>query len=545
MFKRTTLCLLAAAMTLSMAAGLTSCKPNDTTGEGEGTYGRYDKEVHFTTVRQAVTDPKMPDGMTLADNPYVDFMKKELNVTYEVLWEDSMYNDRLLLDLTSGTLPDVFVVNDYRTYQLLYDSDLLADLTDVYDQHAWQEMKDIYNSYGDRMLSPVTEGGRLMALPSTSNGYQEALLWVRKDWLDALGLQEPKTIEEIASVARQFVAQDPGGNGKGNTVGIAYNREHSFTGYRQSYGLEPVANSMNAFPKQWMQNDAGEIYYGSIQPEFKQVLGLTRSWIESGVLDESFMEASWGTIYDSVISGRAGMWFYPWNWAYESQFIEKNPRAELSVYPAPLDANGKATYATGVPFESMLCVRKGYEHPEVIFKVIHLWHDMYNGVHQEGYDALEPTREMDTVWYYIAPMGTYDYRYDNTIQRDTEKLKDYVDNGVEPEPFSPSLRTRFDRVKSWIENQDTSANWSEYMTRYVASEQEYAPECNPVHPVFFFQTDTMIDQWDNLLSMERDMIRTILNGEEALDSFDQFVEDWRTAGGDQITKEVAEFVSEH
>lgn len=542
--KKWTASIIALTMLAAALGAVSSCDSSNPGGGGEDKYGRYDQEVKFTTVRSAEANPKIPEGMDLTNNPYTEYIKKELNVTYEFLWEDSLYNDRLLLDMTTGTLPDVFMVNDYTTYQHLYASDMLADLTDAYDEYASEEMKAIYASYGDRIFQPVTENGRLMALPSAIGGFQQELLFVRKDWLDALDLEPPKTIEEIERVARAFVEQDPGGNGKGNTIGINIHREHSFNGYRNSYGLETLASAMGAFPRQWMKNDKGEVYYGTIAPEFKQVLAKVREWVDIGVVDKNCFEQGWETIWGNVTSGKAGMWFFPMSWGYTAiDFIKNNPRAEVICYPAPLDKNGKATYFTGCPFEGMLVVRKGYEHPEVIFKVYDVWKDMMTGVHKEGYDALAPVRDSGTYWYYISPFGTYDCRYYDLIPRSAKELHDYVDNGVAPELFTDATKKNYEKVKSWIQNKDTPDNWAEWMTRYISSNVVNTPECNPIDPVYFFQTPGMVDNWDYLVTLENDMIRTIMNGEESIDYFDQFVLDWKAAGGDAITAEVAAAVN--
>lgn len=541
---------LTVALAAAMIGSLFACKPSTKDGPltEEGVYGKYSEEVHFTTVRSAEADPKMPEGMTLSDNPYADYMKKDLNVTYEFLWEDSMYDDKLLMDMTTGSLPDIFPVYSYSMYQQLYLSDMLADLTDAYENYATDSMKERYNTYGENgklIFDPVTEGGRLMALPSTRNGYQQELLWVRKDWLDILGLQPPKTIDEIAEVARKFVEQDPGGNGPGNTVGLNINREHSFNGYRNSYGLEPIANAMGAYPRQWMLDENGEPYYGSIRPEFKQTLAKVREWVDAGVIDQKNFEQTWEPIWDNVNSGKAGMWFFPVSWPTDPTFIENNPRAEVICYPAPLDNEGKVTYMTGEPFEMMLCVRKGYEHPEVIFKVFHLYEDMETGAYKEAYDALEPVREANTSWYYIAPLAAYCCRYDDQIPRDGAEIREYVDNGTVPELFTEAKKRMYDQVKSWVDTGDgTSADWSTYMFRYVAQNATDSPECNPVNPLFFVRTKTMIDNWDYLQTLENDMIRTIMNGEESIDTFDAFVEDWKDSGGDVITAEVREYLAE-
>ena len=42
-------------------------------------------------------------------------------------------------------------------------------------------------------------------------------LWIRKDWLDKLGLDVPKTLDDVVEVARAFKNDDPDGNGVDDT----------------------------------------------------------------------------------------------------------------------------------------------------------------------------------------------------------------------------------------------------------------------------------------------------------------------------------------
>ena len=62
--------------------------------------------------------------------------------------------------------------------------------------------------------------GKLMALPEPSFVDGPNLLWLRKDWMDELGLEEPETVEDAIEIIRAFVEKDPGGNGEGNTIGL-------------------------------------------------------------------------------------------------------------------------------------------------------------------------------------------------------------------------------------------------------------------------------------------------------------------------------------
>lgn len=526
-----------------------SCKSKGpATEESETPYKRYSSPVHFTTIRQEMSGVNFPEGMDLTHNPYVDYMKKELNVSYEFLWLDSQSDDHLLLDLTAGALPDVFFVNKYATYEQLYQSDMLADLRPAFDAYASDQMKEQYASYGDAIFSPFTKGEHLYALPMTNNGYQQCLLWVRQDWLDALGLPVPQTIDDIEKTALAFMNQDPGGNGPGKTIGLNIAREHSFDNYRSCFGLEVLASAMGAYPRQFMKRDNGEIYYGSIEPEFKRVLQKVRDWVSLGIIPENNFEIGDQSVtWNNAVSGNTGMWFFPWSWPYEnSAFVEKCPRGELTTVAAPLNesGDGRINYYTGAPYEGMLCVRKGYENPEVIFKVFQLYLDMNTGVHQEGYDALAPVREAGTPWYYIAPLASYDCRYNDTLLRTAQEMIDYVDNGVEPEIFPDSTREQFDHAKNWKEGSGDPNDWVYYMSWYKSVPVEGDEKYNAITPAFNETTPTMLDRWNDLVSMEQQMIRAVLTGEKGLDAFDQFVEDWRSGGGDQILQEVTEKLAE-
>ncbi|MEZ0113409.1 multiple sugar transport system substrate-binding protein [Catenulispora sp. EB89] len=60
--------------------------------------------------------------------------------------------------------------------------------------------------------------GQTYAVPFSA---QANVLLVRKDWLDKLGLQPPKTWDDLAKVAQAFTTQDPDGDGKNDTYGLA------------------------------------------------------------------------------------------------------------------------------------------------------------------------------------------------------------------------------------------------------------------------------------------------------------------------------------
>jgi multiple sugar transport system substrate-binding protein len=66
--------------------------------------------------------------------------------------------------------------------------------------------------------SAVDTKGQTYAVPFSA---QANVLLVRKDWLDKMGLQPPKTWDDLATVAKAFTTGDPDGDGKADTYGLA------------------------------------------------------------------------------------------------------------------------------------------------------------------------------------------------------------------------------------------------------------------------------------------------------------------------------------
>ena len=221
----------------------------------------------------------MAPGQTPEDNQYTQHVLKELNIEVEYAWtaSPSNYDQRLSLAIASNDLPDAMVVGPVELRQPVH-SGQIADLTDVYEQYASETMKTIINSTNGMALEAATFDGRLMAIPSVNEEDGIHLMWIRQDWLDNLGLEPPRTIDELEQVARAFVEQDPNRNVQADTIGIAGPDSNGkmYANFLESsnnlYGFDPIFSAFGAYPGFWLEGEDGEPVYGSIQPEVKQTL---------------------------------------------------------------------------------------------------------------------------------------------------------------------------------------------------------------------------------------------------------------------------------
>ena len=535
---------------LMLAPLLTSCgssPPDNPLEAGDNDpYGRYEKPLKVTIAKVNNSNPNLPDGMTMLDNPFFDALKEKLNVELEVVWLADDYSQQLALNIMTGDVPDLINVLDYLTYKQLVANDLIQPLDGLMDIYGNEYMKSTYATYGSDYFDFTTADGRLMAIPGNSGGYQQNLLWVRKDWLDALNLQPPKTLEEIIYVAQQFMQRDPGGNGPGNTIGINSHREHSFRGVANQYGLETICYLYDAYPGNWMTADDGSVFYGSVQPEMKQALTQIKSIYDVGVLDIDSFQQSWEDIRMNVQEGRCGLWFTGWGFGYNNpDFNNFLPDAELLCYPAPLDESGGFTYVDGNNVRSWYAVRKGFENPEVLFKILNVCFDIWLGFDEEYFEKVTSIREKGSNWTSAIPTGDFNIVQYDIIPVLGEATRRYIDEGVMDQTLIPSDQYMVRQAAAWA-NGTSSANgdWMVYLSRYIGSPQTKTGIENILKPAFSYTTETMSDKWESLYALERDMYRLILSGEMPIDYFDEFVTQWYEMGGRVITEEVDTLVRE-
>ena len=65
---------------------------------------------------------------------------------------------------------------------------MIEDLTVAYQNCISDRIREMYASYGEDLIDSVTFDGKIMALPETNITDGPNLVWLRKDWMDTLGL---------------------------------------------------------------------------------------------------------------------------------------------------------------------------------------------------------------------------------------------------------------------------------------------------------------------------------------------------------------------
>ncbi|THF76395.1 extracellular solute-binding protein [Cohnella fermenti] len=512
-------------------------------------FGKYPETITLTYGKSVdPTDNSLPGGDTPENNQYSRYILDNLNIDTKVTWQAASgtnYDQKVNLAISSSDLPDALVVKDTQLREMV-KSGQLADLTEVFEQYASPAMKNFMEKTDGKSAEAVTFDGKMYAIPSIqvqSDGVHE--MWIRKDWLDKLGLEPPKTMEDLEKVAKAFVEQDPDGNGKNDTIGIAGQQNGSklYANFLEStnntFGLDPIFGAYQSYPGYWLKDDSGNPVYGSILPETKEALGKLRDLYAEGLIDKEIGIRK--SAYEPVVSGQAGIFFAPWWMGYGPlpDAIKNDPNANWQAYLLPLDAEGQFNAHMGAPSTLFVVVRKGYEHPEAVVKMLNM--------------LVRDESKFDI----SVPIGYYPLRvpmsYTDESEYSAKALKEVLAGTKKPEDFAdPGYKLlaadiqNVTKVKKQpyddmdIDNWDPQADmgtWSRIYSLLVGSsplEQDY----NKVYSLLYSQTKTMESRWSNLKKLEDETFLKIIMGAAPLDDFDKFVADWKKQGGDKITEEV-------
>ena len=513
-------------------------------------FGRYPEEVIYTLGEMTgMNNSNLPKGDTYEDNGYTRYLKKQLNIQNKDVFEageNDNYQETVSMTIASRELPDVMVVNDMDMLQLLVDNDLIEDLTQVYEDCTSSRIEDIYNSYGSEILDNVMFDGKLMALPETNIDDGPSLCWLRKDWMDKLGLDAPETVEDVENIVHEFVQKDPGGNGKGETVGLVCDDELTGgCGYSYEYQNDIIFASFGAFPKQWIYNKDGEVVYGSVQNEAKAALGKLRQMYQQGTLDNNFLMRESSNIIELIVSGKCGSFFGPW-WSPNNPLMsamQKNPNAEWRPYLIQTDKDGQTSFASQNPNDKYVVVRKGYKHPEIVMKIVSV---LFDDLRYDEEDVREMERYyQDNVDPTARPLAI-NVDYKDALMRCYDSLKDAIQGRKKLEDLGLLEGAYYISCSKYIDRKkDTSAqksweDWAAYASRMTACSVLRKGQTRQVKSLFFGETKTMKSNWWRLEELEKKVYLEIVTGQKPLSYFDEFVKEWNRQGGEKIRGEVAQ-----
>lgn len=497
----------------------------------------YSKMDEMTTVTLGVWQRDDEDAANITDNPFITFMRDEFNIDIKFEWALpwEQHVEKVNMCINAGTLPDAVTIYSTQSVKELLANNSIKDLT-PYKQYFGNGLKGAYDSYpNDACLKEVSVDGKLGALPSTAVGYQHEVLWIRNDWLEALGLQKPTTFEDVAKIATAFATQDPDQNGKDDTYGIPFS-SYRF-GVDNTSSIDPLFAAFGSFPGAWLKGSDGKAVYGSTAPETKEALARLSELFTSRAV--FCMEDNNGS---NIGNGKCGMVFGPW-WHGDNlkSSFEANPDVDWIALAAPLDKNGKYSIpqeTAALEVNGHLIMSPNCEHPEAIIRMYNVHHDLGTEKHVLPDDVVNKYKNLcDSsdikpyfpIWQQIS--------YKSGIIDDCKKLMEKIE-AEDPSGLNDHAKKRYDGIMAYKNDRYSCSveEWNDAVNNLVGIPAADSDKLNVVPVLATSLPNQYASTYSKIKTLENQYFYEIITGIKTIDAFDNFVSDFNSMGGADIIK---------
>lgn len=510
-------------------------------------FGKFDPAITLSAVRYLQDGIEFKDGESLENNVWAREYEEALGIklTYDWTTPQSEYAQKLNVTAASDSLPDLMWVDAAQLKRMVED-DQLADLTEVYKNYVADYTDKVLHEDGGSAMESATINGKLYGLPHIQSGYGSCeVLWVRADWLKNLGLETPKTMQDVLDTARAFAAKDPDGNGKADTYGIGINKgliAENNLGYAV---LDGFFNAYHAYPSIWMKDDTGKLVYGGIQPEMKNALEELQKLYAEGVIDPEFGVKDAIKVSENVNAGKVGM-FYGYFWNCASGWLQDGKANDPSIdwIAVPIESIDGTPAKAMAPFATKYytVVNKDCEHPEAAVEMYNLVLEKMFGetAQPEVYNA---TPDNLAVFNYAYSYGEPPMKNLDAQTKVCEALSSGDASGLNAEQTN-----YYNGCKEYEDSKDVSL-WGNYMMYGpdggLKVINEYVANGNVLTDNYYgAPTDGMAEKNATLQKLQLETFTKIITGSADINEFDTYVENWKNLGGQQITDEVNEWLSQ-
>jgi len=508
-----------------------------------GPLGKYDPPIKVKTMLSSL-DPtiKFEGSDSGENNIWTRAYKDELGIELEFNWvgNPDQGSEKLNLAISSGDLPDIFYVNQLQ-FESLVSAGKLQEIGGVYDKYGGDFMKEVMKRPGsDAALKISSNKGKMYALPYFLNGTDDTKqVWIRSDWLQKLGLAEPKTMDEVLSIAEAFVKRDPDGNGKADTVGFPM-----YSGSLDSAGanLATFLNAYHAYPAIWVKAGDNKLVAGVTQAApMKAGLAKLAELYQKRIIDRNYASLKWDENILPLITGnRVGVIFGNlWDgWWPLGEMKVADPSCEWRSYPIlSADAQPAKAQTHTVMMMRMNVVRAGFKYPEAMIKMANLcnekmWKSTPEVFAKYGYDAAG-----NNPWLLIPVYFEYPGKNMSLYQKTVKALETGDTSGLNGEDtliynWMVDYRDKKDLARWGI--------WLSYGPNSSCSKMEYYLNKNLYQFNEFYGNppQSLVDNSALLDKLFSDYVLKIVNGEYPVDKYDEFVAEWLKQGGQKITDDV-------
>lgn len=493
----------------------------------------YDEPITLTYAKsEVVTD--YPSGQDAQNNAMYEMWEEIMGIRVEnqITASTDNFNEKMNLAITTGDIPD-FAVVDASTMQSLMENELVRDMTEYYDAWGTDKLKENLGDQSDAVWSACTQDQKAYGIPVINTvGDQLWELWIRKDWLDALGLEEPKTMDEFWAMCEAFATQDPDGNGADDTYALYMDKD--------LLGVDALMAAYGAYTMDdyYVKKEDGSFIAGCIDEKAKEPLQELSHLYEIGGMDPEFAVKDSKTAESLIAEGRVGVYvghfFSP---GTLKNCYENVEGSDWVAVPMPSAEEG-GTYASGVianVYGYIYCSQE-CENPEAVVAMLNWVCEGYadptpGNAFYETYNALAADKELSAAGLNnLMPFQmASNINWGDVFEKAIAEGKTHVDG--KDADYQNVISTALDEASSW--------SWKKiYLEGYQALDFEHIRYSDYMGA----PTETSAKKQSILDDEKLKTYIAMIMGESSTDSFPDFVKTYGELGGSEISEEIREYM---
>jgi putative aldouronate transport system substrate-binding protein len=234
-------------------------------------------------------------------SPPTDVIKNKIeeytNTKITFNWvPDASKEERITTSLASGQLADIVTLTMMTNSSVRNSlkSGLFWDVGPYLDE--FENLKKI----PQEVKTAASIEGVLYGVPFQKNLARSGLIF-RKDWLDKLGLPEPKTLDEVYEIARAFTEDDPDGNGKDDTTGFGDRSDLRYSSFK-------TLSSYFGTPNGWAVDENGKFTPEFDTPQYLETLNFSKKLYENKYLAQDFAVTAKTDQQQQFAQGKTGIY---------------------------------------------------------------------------------------------------------------------------------------------------------------------------------------------------------------------------------------------
>lgn len=555
--KRAISLFLAASMVIGMTAcGSSGSQPSASTSTG--TPEQAEEEAASSgevPVLRLATALHTEQTVALEDLWFFKHLEKKFNVKFELedLGDDPQ--SRISNFFLADDLPDLVWMPLNTTDAMTYGvgEGMLLDWTPYMNEETMPNLMKALEDYPDALIASTTPDGKVYSLPyirgpiyaNNTGAFSGSIrMNINKEWLDAVGLEKPTTLDEFLDVARAFKEKDPGNVGA-ELIPVIDNQNKLKDYIWNSLGFYGAGLGSYGFGLA-IKND--EIQVPAYSSEAKEFLETLHTMYTEGLVSQDYFTLDSDTMRAKIAAGYVGIFGDS-----TLQPAENNWEAWDALSPLASDVNDTRVAHVNAGYSIGSYASAKTKYPELIAAITDYMYSDEGGcyylsgplkgsedeVDGNGFwitedgkvtnsrmeaDPVATLTNGNTAWYYIA--GRFDhvesYRYELAGAEDPTMYETVTDvltgKEVDLPVTDPSIFDDDNWDHHWRVTQTNAMK--DYLTFIVLPSVYLTTEQKET-------IDDLTTVLDNYITQES---AKFIDGSRSLDEFDTYQEELKSMG---------------